>query len=119
MGPLYICIRERQLESWGGTRGPSAAKNALVVPAEKNCLGVRENGRRDGDPRSVEGVISPTILEVAAQSLAHFEAQAWRHGHIAQIEQAMQVRTKKESVADLVHTALSVRLDVGGLEDGQ
>jgi hypothetical protein len=62
-------------------------------------------------------VVMQPILEILFQAPPNFESPIGRHGHIAEVEQAMDICSQQQSVRDFVGAACPVRMDIGGVED--
>ena len=98
----------------------SCAENLLVVPVQE--LPRRPLGGVVGecDQRaSVQGVVLFPVVELLTDPWAHFDPVVGRHGHVARVEERVQVRSQQKAVACPVGAAFGVLPDVGGLQHWQ
>lgn len=68
-----------------------SAKESFVVPQQQIRLGSEARRGRNSNLAPMQRVVRAAILEVAAQPLTHFEAQIWRHGHVSEVEQSVEL----------------------------
>jgi hypothetical protein len=64
----------------------------------------------------MKGIVCAAIFELLPDLLAHFDSKLGCDGNIAEIEEFMQVGSKKQSICGSVWTRLGKRLDMGGFQ---
>jgi hypothetical protein len=63
----------------------------------------------------MELVVGSAVLEVVLQTSAYNESVLLIDGDVTAVKQSMHVRPERKAVWNRMHTAVEVRLDVGGL----
>jgi hypothetical protein len=74
-------------------------ETVLVVPGQADRIGTLLDPSRQLDLPTVERVVVTPVLELFANAPTDLEVKAGRHGHIASIEQAVNVASQEEAVA--------------------
>ena len=64
-------------------------------------------------------VVIPPVLELLANAFADFEVVVGRDGHVAAVEEFVDVGAEEDAVVDRVLLDVGVVADVGGFEDGE
>lgn len=64
----------------------------------------------------MQGIVVPTVLELLANPPAHLEPTFRRHGHVAPVEECMQVAPEEQPVPRLVRAVGRKGFDVRRLE---
>lgn len=72
-------------------------------------------GREIGNPGAVVLVVMAAVGELFLEAFADKEAVVGIDGQVAGIEEGVEIRTKKESIADLMTSAVGIGPDVCGL----
>mgnify|MGYP004522103953 CR=1 FL=1 len=91
----------------------------VTVPGEGLGRRLREAARRRSQRGAVQAVVVPTVVEIGLKTATHREAPLLVHGHVAKVEQAVDVGAQQQAVGGLVRNALAEGPDVGGVEDRQ
>ena len=63
-------------------------------------------------------VVAP-VFEFVAYSAAHLEMVGWCHGHIASVEQAVDVTAKKQPIARFMLALLGIRANMRSVQCGK
>jgi hypothetical protein len=91
----------------------------LVVPGQDTRVRTLTFLVRSRYPLTMKGIIVPAVLELFPYPPADFEVKVGRNGHIAGVEQAMDVATQEEPVGRLVIATDTVGADMSGLQGRQ
>lgn len=59
------------------------------------------------------------IVEIGLEAMAHLKTVILGHGHIAQIEQPMDVRPQQKAVGGIMFAAITIGSDMRGIENWQ
>src|SRR5690606_5402430 len=100
-----------------GASGWSSQIPVLAMPFERLAggQGILAAGQPHRRPLKL-AVVAP-VVEVGPETAAGLEAQVGPDRHIAEVEQAVNVRSEQQAVGGRVIPTGLVGLDVGGVED--
>ena len=84
----------------------------FIVPNEYFTIEAKADFFGGCNPPSVHCIIVPTILKLVADSSAYFEAKIGCDGHVAQVEQAMNITAQEDAVVRSMLAAICERLDM-------
>src|SRR5581483_2149595 len=78
---------------------PSPEILLFVVPTQR--LGVRPpvSSSRSLDRLAMQGIVMPAVFELFFNAAAHLKCQLWRHGHIAGVEEGVDVPAKQQAIS--------------------
>jgi hypothetical protein len=89
------------------------------MPAQRIRIEASQGVFRHEDRLPVQFIVVPPVVELFLDAAANLEAQIRRHGHVACIEQAVDVAPKQKSVRCLMFAAIAVRANMCGFERWQ
>jgi hypothetical protein len=94
-------------------------KHVFAVPLKLRIGRTHPNALRKRQTLAMKPVVRPPILELILETPTDNQSLLAVDSDVASIEQAMNVGTKSQPVADGVLAAAGERPDVGGLEHGK
>ena len=97
----------------------SAEIAVLAMPSEEP--GIWPIGRRRGRPElvAVKGIVASPVGEVLSEAAAHLESEIGTDGHVAFVEQPMEIGAQQQAVGHLMGALLRVGADMSGFERWQ
>ena len=100
-----------------GQDSSSGSKHPLSVPLQSLRRGSCASTGQDKERLAVERVIAMAVVPVFSQPLAHAHLVVRRDGHIARIEQGVELLGQQHPVLHMVRRRSEVGLDMRRVQD--